>query len=430
MRCRFKIIVIGLIAALIAGCAAEADSAPTIDVMPTGTAATATATPTAAAPTPTTRPIMTPEPTLEVVPTIGTKTPRPTLAPTSTPNTMLPADLSPGLVLSQGDGDGEASLIFMDADQSLRPLLNVDGLPQYGFTALRFDVSPDGKSALYTAHDDIWLLDSTGQATNLTNTPDVIEVGSAWWGSDRFVFYVRTDDESPAALYTQGPEGRHEIIAADQYEWTVSAVPSPDGERIAIQVPLHVQLADDPSSELWMYHRSRAMEKVDLTGFEPTPPISGGMLSWSPDGTKLGMAGLSNSSFESVFVTIDLEAHTSQTTARLPYEYVSHAALAYSAPRWSPDGSWSVFFYRDGPLDTIGLYLVDETGLHHLKTPPVWDQSGLAETHAQPYISPDGKWVIIETGNNGQKLLFRTDTWEPIVWWQPDLVVEGWMTLP
>jgi hypothetical protein len=424
MHVRFNITLIALLAAVIAGCAPESLPAPTGAALP----ATATST---------TSRNVTPEPTLEVVPTIGTKTPRPTLALTATPVTLPPGDLAAGLVFSTGEGLGEASLLLMGADHTLQPLADVDGLPtETRATILSFVVSPDGKSALYVAHDDIWQLDATGITTNLTNTPDVSEINPKWWGSERFVFYVLEDNAGTLAVHAHGPEGRREIIAADTYDVSVGFAPAPDGERILIEVPVHVQFAGDQGYELWMYQRSGAMERLDLAALEPKPAIYGGNFSWSPDGSKLvGMVGIarSDNGLESVFAILDLDARTSQEAARLPIEEGHHDLLQHSDLRWSPDGSWFVFFYKDAPLEAHvnGVWVGKGTGeARHIETPDLWESPGMTDAHSQPYISPDGKWVIIDTGNNGQKLLFRTDTWEPIVWWLPGMTIEGWMALP
>jgi Tol biopolymer transport system component len=115
----------------------------------------------------------------------------------------------------------------------------------------------------------------------------------------------------------------------------------------------------------------------------------------------------------------------------LPYSQGGHAPLAYSAPRWSPDGSWFVFYYADGPEETDGLWLVEgNSEAQHIDTSHLW-QDSWTWGHAQPFISPDGNWVVIETGfGNRDKLLLRAGEWEPILWQEPSVMVEGWMALP
>jgi hypothetical protein len=97
MRVRFNINWIILLVALMAGCTSAPDSEPTVLVLststgtPISTAASATVTPTAGM-------IMTPEPTLETVPTTGTQNSSPpaaTLTPTSTEGVRIPTPALP-----------------------------------------------------------------------------------------------------------------------------------------------------------------------------------------------------------------------------------------------------------------------------------------------------------------------------------------------
>jgi hypothetical protein len=354
--------------------------------------------------------------------------PTPTTAPTPT-LAAPPDDLTPGMLMSAGDIPGEASMLLMDEAGMIQSLTHIDGLQAFGYVLPGFEVSPDGISALYVAHDDIWRLDATGETTNLTNTPQQIETFPKWWGTDTFAYVIHPEGGG-AMLNARGPEGVIEIITPGQFEQGFIYAPSHDGERIAIVMNRYDDAHPIPAAELWLYERDGSMTQLDLGAMGLAWEAGVFDVSWSPDGSTLGLAMVfqSEPAPGAAILTLDVDAGSSRVVQLLPYEQGSHAPLAYSAPRWSPDGAWFVFYYADGPEETDGLWLVKGDGeARHIDTSHLFPGSW-TWGHAQPFISPDGEWVVIETGfGNRDKLLLRAGEWEPILWQEPSVMVEGWM---
>ena len=258
--------------------------------------------------------------------------PTPTLIPTPTPaplETATPAttETNPltGLIYNHNG--------FWLIDENGQPQLLTE---EYG---AKF--SPDRTQILHgqSSYDDIWLKDlTTGQTTNLTNTPDTQEGNYQWWPAnpEHIIFMARPMDQlGPWAGYLGfvNKDGSNYTILDDIGSSHAPAL-SPNGKTIAL----------DRGAEPWLYH-------WDTGTFEPITiqdkHIDAFLApAWSPDSSQIAWAVRGNfdgsTSKTNQLATIVYDMSTQTSRVLHPYS-PTIGTEDYRTVDWSPDGQWLIF---------------------------------------------------------------------------------------
>lgn len=338
----------------------------------------------------------------------------------------------PGLLISQNIGNpGDDALLMMRSDGEFQHLADLSGLIGFAYTLPGFQVSSDGSRILYVADDDIWMLDVATDATkNLTATPDMKETFPQWRGtrSDGFLYQAIGADNAITLNFRRFDDTPPSVLPGVKGDYASN----PDGKTIAYSTAGYDQ-SGELQTTLSLYHQDQGTEQIDLAAYGLNSLRYIADLRWSPDG-QLGLAGLienSEGQQEAAIMLLDINAGTAQTIATLPYSKGrGEAPLHHSAPRFDPAGKWLVFYYADGDPADDGLWLMQGDNLTHINSAQFW-QGAWTWGHAEPFVSPDGDWIILDTSfGENDRLLIRTQDWQPSVWHGITGVVQGWVKPP
>lgn len=135
-----------------------------------------------------------------------------------------------------------------------------------------WDISPDGKRALFTARGDIFTVPAEkGYTRDLTKTSGVHERNAAWSPDGKFIAYI-SDISGETEIYIEPQDGKAESIQitknGDTYKYQITW--SPDSKKIMwSDKKLRLQFVDINTKEITLVDQAKVWEH--------------GSYSWSPD---------------------------------------------------------------------------------------------------------------------------------------------------
>ena len=207
-------------------------------------------------------------------------------------------------------------------------------------------LSPDGKSVVFQALNDLWVMEIGKKPKRLTDD-SFYEVDPAWSADGRYLAYS-SDKAGTEDIYVRDMVTNTERRVTSLNGAEVSAAWSPDGRTIAFQnQAFQTHTVDVVTGEL---------RQVLPALFAPGKP------SWSPDGNTIALAARMRYSTRfreghNQILTVNL------TTGEQKYyppgeQFATITTRGNDGPAWSPDGKWMALVLEG----TLHVIPVDSTG--------------------------------------------------------------------
>ncbi|ALG11958.1 amidohydrolase family protein [Kibdelosporangium phytohabitans] len=226
-------------------------------------------------------------------------------------------------------------------------------------------LSPDGRSVVFKALNDIWLLPIGASPTRLTSD-GFFEADPAWSRDGKLIAYA-SDKGGTEDLYVRDVASGQERRVTSLPGAETAPVFAPDGRRLAFQ------------------DQAGQTSTVDLAGGSVTrvlgPLNAPGKPSWSPDGRLLALT-VSDADRNRIMLA-DVASGTTRVVDPAPFGSVS--TRGSDGPVWSPDGTLLAFSMNS----TIHVLPVDSTG-----TPTGPDRELTREASDSPTWSGDSKTIL------------------------------------
>ncbi|TAK12809.1 MAG: hypothetical protein EPO32_07645 [Anaerolineae bacterium] len=327
------------------------------------------------------------------------------------PHAITPQD-TPAPAPTQPPASPLAGLVY-SAGSALWQI-NADGSPaSLAACAQGAALSPDGTQMVYAGDDyDIYLLDlATCTRTNITNSPDTVELNPQWWPNVTGAVLIGLNpefDTGKPALIQLGREGV-QLIDPDASPADLPAI-SPDGQTLAYA----------HGGQPILYSLSAGRQALDLAAFglDPASIQRVDSPAWSPDGRSLAWVvatqqGDDFTTWRIQLLILNLEARTSL----LLHPYVPLGRGGWPpAPVWSPDGRWLAFNPWVEDIAQTGLVVLAADG---------------SEEHTITVTNPQNTWLDQLTpprwSPDSTRLAFALSPAEPIFWW---LSLANWQPQP
>ena len=207
-------------------------------------------------------------------------------------------------------------------------------------------LSPDGKSVVFQALNDLWVMEIGKKPKRLTDD-SFYEVDPAWSADGRYLAYS-SDKAGTEDIYVRDMVTNTERRVTSLNGAEVSAAWSPDGRTLAFQnQDFETHTVDVITGEL---------RQVLPELFAPGKP------SWSADGNTIALAARMR------FSTRFREGHNQILTVNLTTgeqmyyppgeQFATITTRGNDGPAWSPDGKWMAFVLEG----TLHVMPVDSTG--------------------------------------------------------------------
>lgn len=195
-----------------------------------------------------------------------------------------------------------------------------------------FDISPDGKRALFGAHGDVFTVPAQhGNVRNLTSTPGLHERSAVWSPDGRLVAFIsdRTGEDEIYVLSHDGKGDPEQLTSgADTYKYNL--VWSPDSRKI---------LWNDKEQRL-AYVDVRTKEQVTVVRSDRWEITS---FAWSPDSRWIA--------YSKPEVEVMNKIYLYSVEKRQSYE-VTDGWYSSDEPAFSPDGKY-LFFVSDRDFNPV-----------------------------------------------------------------------------
>ncbi len=292
--------------------------------------------------------------------------------------------------VSQINPNGSVSFL---SDTLVKPLLPLNG------------------TMLYLEKDDIWIINSSKEERNLTNSPDHIESqpDRQLLNGSRLVFLSRKDDqpENSTQLSTIDLDGKNYTILENVPDVTTFSVSS-NGTQIAYSTGDRGGILQLNGNQV-VNHISLEATLAEMGITQISAPI------WAPNGQRLAWLVETKQAGTSTWAYAFHDIQLGSLVLVHPFNLINPENLPNNG-RWSPDSAWFAVSIRDTNSQKTGVWLLpwdtQKAEKYTGKTiNPIWSPTGalVVQTldHSEWWLYPDvdGAYQVVPVFPSGSYIL-------------------------